>query len=136
MSVHLKGMPILDPTIHDIARQGIYKVKAVAVDYGNASTTLFTHPANTILEEIEIVVDTAWAVAAKLQIGDGTTVDLYGTLISSMNHAGSYPLRLGLELSSAGSIVATLSDSGAAAGSFTAWATYRPNSTEQNYVAR
>jgi hypothetical protein len=137
--VRLRGLPILDQPLHQLERLNAKVVQSDAIAYSASSPAdVFDIPANTFIEWI--AVEVAEAVTAgnafKLQLGVSGTATKYGEWNSSLQTAGFYAKSVGRELSSAETLIATLTDVGgsAAAGSFVIWIGYRPNSNEQKWV--
>jgi hypothetical protein len=136
MTVYVKGVQGSSvPETNILKLCGLW-VKAEEYDYADSSaTTLFSHPANIDILGIQCDVTTAFDAPVKVTLGDGTTANLYGTLIGSLNRARSVYWPLGYNKTDAGSIVATMTGT-ATAGACRFWIHYRANSNEQKYTDR
>lgn len=143
MSKHAKGMPILDPPLHDILRMALFEIKGDSVAFDATSpVTLFTIPANTWIDSVIINVTTAFDNPCSLELGDGTTASLFGELKGSLRGTGWYKIKVGRNLTAAISLKGTITSTplgypgagAVAAGAFTPYLIYRPNSSEQAWV--
>lgn len=143
MTRYLKGISASpDGNLADILKNMALFAESEDVDYADTGTsvTLFAHPANVNVLGVLCVVETAFGgsitVGPKIAIGDGSTSGLYGTFKGCLKDAGSYMLWLGKELTTAGSIVADVTATGASAGSCKFIVVYQPNSNENRLFTR
>jgi hypothetical protein len=139
---HLKGISSSpEANLSDLLKRAAFWACSDAISYADTGSekTLFTHPANVtilaVVPEVETAIDTA-TTGPLLTVGDGSTTGLYGTWQGCLKDAGSYPMWLFAEKSSAGSIKATLTATGSAAGSVKVWVCYQPNSNEDRIFTR
>lgn len=140
---HLKGISASpDGNLADILKRACFWACSDAISYADTGSekTLFTHPANVtilaVVPEVETAVSGTITAGPLLQVGDGSTAGLYGTWEGHMADAGTYPIWLFKEQSSAGSIKATLTATGSSAGSVKVWVCYQPNSNEDRIYTR
>lgn len=140
---HLKGISSSpEANLSDILKRASFWACSDAIAYSDTGTavTLFTHPANitiiAVVPEVETALTGTITLGPLLTVDDGSTTALYGQWTGAIMDAGSYPLWLFKELTSAGSIKATLTATGSSAGSVKVWVCYQPNSNEDRIYTR
>lgn len=135
MAVHVKGIQGSSvPETNILKLCGLW-VKSEEFDHADTTaTTLFKHPANIDILGMQCDMSEAWVGDVKVTLGNGTTADLYGTLLGSLKNVRSVYWPLGYNKTDAGSIVATLTGT-ATAGHCRFWLHYRANSNEQKYTS-
>ena len=140
---YLKGISASpEANLSDILKRASFWACSDALSYSDTGTekTLFAHPANicilAVVPEVETALSGSITAGPTLTVGDGSTTGLYGQWSGVLMDAGSYPIWLFKECTSAGSIKATLTATGSSAGSVKVWVLYQPNSNEQRVFTR
>jgi len=122
----------LDPVLHNLLRGAIFSVVSDTITYNTTSGgTAFQVPRNTCIMSLGLDTTVAWnGTGMKLQIGDGSTADLFGTfgpeILGSIG-AVQVPL-LSNNTTSVRTIVVTITLGGSTAGTSKLWITYRSGS--------
>lgn len=103
------------------------KFDSTTLSFGDgASVSLFTLPANAVIDEVQVIVDTEWDTAATLTIGvSGDTAKYMGASNNYLDEVAKYVTNPGIAPSaSPESLIATYSAAGASAGSARIIVTY------------
>jgi hypothetical protein len=121
-----------DPVVMQLLRNAVYCHVSNTITYATTSGgTAFQLPRYCAMLSIGLNTTVAWnGTAMKLQIGDGSTVDLYGTfgseVLGSIGQV-SVPI-LSNSTTSTRTVVVTITLGGSTAGTSTLWVTCRMNS--------
>jgi hypothetical protein len=124
-----------EANLSDIMKRGSYWACSDAVTYASTSDTLFAHPAYTTILAVVAEVTTAFTTVTSIEIGDGTTTNLFASFGGCLRDTGKYPVWCFERLTDADTIVATVNGA-ASAGSVKFWVCYQPNNNEQRIFTR